>query len=282
MMARVEPAKYSWPPLAHGVLQLLFPSACAVCRTPHESRHGDIVCGVCLNRVVPLTHPLCSRCGHPRLSPSRPLPGGSADTGAPDTLPPCRWCERLPPYVRAARSVCRVDAGTGAELVYALKYSGWRAVARPMAQRMSRLPWPSDVLAERRAVVPLPLSTTRERERGYNQAGELARHVADAWHLPCWNDVVCRTRDTQSQVRLTPSERSGNVSHAFATTVTGRQRLRGAHIVLVDDVITTGASMNAAAEALIAGGARIVSYLTFGRAPDPGDRADSDSAFDQD
>jgi ComF family protein len=175
-----------------------------------------------------------------------------------------------------------MDVGTGAELVYALKYGGWRDVARPMARRMARVDWPADVVRERTALIPLPLSSTRERERGYNQSTHLAEHIGARWGLPVWTDVVVRTRETQSQVRLTPSERAGNVSRAFATRDIARGRLDGAHLVLVDDVITTGASLNAAAHALIAGGARIVSYLTFGRAPDPGDRADHDSAFDQD
>ena len=97
-----------------------------------------------------------------------------------------------------------------------------------------------------------------------------------------WRDVIRRTRDTRSQVRLTPSERTGNVSHAFAAAASARARLHGAHVVLVDDVITTASSLNAAAHALADGGARIISYITFGRAPEPGDRSDSDLDFDRD
>lgn len=268
--------------LARDIAQLLLPSACAICRELHRTGVDSIVCGPCLARLVMLADPLCARCGHPRLSTSAPLPSGASATGAPDALPPCRWCERLPAFVRAARSVCRMDVGTGGALVHALKYAGWRAVATPLARRMARLSFPADVERERQALVPLPLSTTRLRERGYNQAERLASALAPQWGLPVWTDVVHRTRHTRSQVQLTPSERTGNVAHAFAANSSARARLRGSHIVLVDDVITTAASLNAAATALIDGGARIVSYITFGRAPDTGDRASSDLDLDQD
>ena len=266
----------------HEVTELVLPSACALCRSPHRRDVDGIVCGLCLARIVPLTDPLCARCGQPRLSIAAPLPSGTSSLGAPDVLPPCRWCERLPAFVRTARSVCRMDVGTGGALVHALKYAGWRDVALPLARRMARLNFPGDVERERTALVPLPLSATRFRERGYNQAERLAAALAPLWSLPVWADVVHRTRHTRSQVQLTPSERTGNVSHAFAANTVARARLRGAHIVLVDDVITTAASLNAAATALIDGGARIVSYITFGRAPDPGDRTSSDLDLDQD
>ncbi|WP_396219872.1 ComF family protein [Gemmatimonas sp.] len=171
------------------------------------------------------------------------------------------------------RSVCRTDVGTGTALVHALKYNGWYAVARPMARRMARLDWPADVVRERTALVPVPLSSTRRRERGYNQAERLASALAGEWRLPVWPNVLMRERDTKSQVRLTPSERASNVSRAFAMADSARAQIRGAHVVLVDDVITTAATINACAQALADGGARIISCVTFGRAPEPGDRA---------
>ncbi len=203
----------------------------------------------------------------------------STDPAATDR-PVCRWCPRLPPYVRAARSAVRVEVGTGAALVYALKYNGWSRVASAMAPCMARLAFPPDVVAERTALVPLPLSSIRLRERGFNQAEALAQALAPWWQLPVWSDVVRRHRHTASQVRLTPSQRIGNVSRAFTTDPGHRTRLAGSHLILVDDVMTTAATLNAAAQALFDGGARIISYVTFGRAPEPGDRADS--VFDLD
>ncbi len=268
--------------VADGALALCFPPACALCQSLHTPGADGIVCDICLARLVPLAHPLCARCGHPRLSLTTPGPAGATATGAPPVLSPCRWCTRLPAFVRCVRSVCRMDAGTGAAMVHALKYGGWPAVAVPMARRMARLAWPEDVRSERRALVPLPLARTRLRERGYNQAERLAVCLAPSWNVPVWSDAIERVRETRSQVRLTPSERATNVSRAFTVRAAARAGLAGAHVVLVDDVITTAATMNAAALALLDGGARIVSYVTFGRAPDPGDRAVTDLDLDSD
>ncbi|MEO7360709.1 MAG: phosphoribosyltransferase family protein, partial [Gemmatimonadaceae bacterium] len=218
---------------------------------------------------------------HPRLSPNVPVP---RDIGATVAAPlsPCRWCARLPPWVRAVRSVCRMDHGTGSALVHALKYEGWSLVALPMARRMARLHFPSDVASERTALVPVPLSRTRQRERGYNQAERLATALGAMWKLPVWTDVVDRVRNTTSQVRLTPSDRAANVAQAFASASTAASRLSGAHIMLVDDVVTTAATLNATAQSLIERGVRIVSYVTFGRAPEDGDRSVPDLDLDQD
>jgi predicted amidophosphoribosyltransferase len=172
----------------------------------------------------------------------------------------------LPPYVRAVRSVCWAPEGTGGAAVHALKYHGWTLAGVDMAREMAALPWPDDVLRERGALVPVPLGTTRLRERGYNQSAVLARGVAPCWGVPTWDDVLRRTRATRSQTRLTPGERLVNVAGAFAAAPGAEARLRGTHVVLVDDVVTTAATLNACAAALVAGGARLVSYLTFGRA----------------
>ena len=137
---------------------------------------------------------------------------------------------------------------------------------------MARLAWPPDVVEERRALVPVPLSAKRERERGYNQSERLARALAQHWQISVWSDVLLRTRHTETQTRLTPGDRLRNVSGAFCARESARNMLRGAQVVLVDDVVTTAATWNACAAALCDGGARIISFVTFGRAPALGDR----------
>jgi ComF family protein len=162
--------------------------------------------------------------------------------------------------------------GTGQSIVHALKYGRWHGLGPEVAERMGRLGWPEDVLEERVAVIPVPLAEARLRERGFNQSESLAVALAARWRLPVWRDAVERHRATETQTRLTPEERLANVSGAFRVSDAVRRRLANQHVVLVDDVVTTAATLNACAAALISGGARIVSYVTFGRAPAASDR----------
>lgn len=239
---------------AKPLLDLLFPRVCIVCERLVDRTEQGMVCGRCWARLPILPAPRCERCGHPT--------GGVT----------CHWCPTLPPYVRAARSVCWATGDVGLGIVHALKYQGWHRVADGMAERMARLAWPPDVVEERRALVPVPLSRKRERTRGYNQSTCLARGLERRWNTPVWSDVLTRTRHTDTQTRLTPGERLRNVSGAFRVPPSTRNRLRGAHVVVVDDIVTTAATLNACAAALCDGGARIVSFVTFGRAPALGDR----------
>ncbi len=227
------------------VADLVLPLACAACGGSVEAGATGIVCSRCWTRLELLPAPRCERCGHPT--------GGR----------PCRWCAQLPPFLRAGRSVCWATTGSGRRIVHALKYGGWHAVAEGIAERMARLDWPEDVLMERAALVPVPLAASRARERGYNQSERLARALARRWRLAVWDDVVARTRETRTQTRLTPEERASNVHGAFQ--VTARNVLRGTHVVLVDDVVTTGATLTSSARALLAAGARSVGAITVAR-----------------
>jgi ComF family protein len=241
-------------PLA-ALLQLLLPRTCAACEALLGDHEPGLVCGRCWARVPLLPAPHCSRCGHPK--PTR----GS-----------CPVCPLLAPFVRAARSYCWLPHPTSSAIVGALKYDGWMAVAEAMAERMSRVPWPRDVVVERAALLPVPLAPTKQRARGFNQAALVARAVARRWSIPIWEDVLERTRATPSQTSLTPGERLANVHRAFACADGAAERIAGRHLILVDDVLTTGATLNACATALFEAGARTLSYLTFGRARTSADR----------
>ena len=249
---------------AGGLLDLLLPRYCVACERAMDAAERGVVCGRCWARLEPLAAPRCERCGHPeRARPAFVTAERS-----------CAWCALLPPYVRAVRSVCWIGgAGSGAPIVHALKYGGWTVVAEGLADRMTRLDWPDDVVAERALVVPVPLAGPRERERGFNQSTLLARALAARWGVPAGVDLLERSRATRTQTRLTPGERLANVRGAFRATDGAPARLRGLHVVLVDDVVTTCATLNACAAALFGCGARIVSYLTFGRARTESDRS---------
>ena len=251
---RRTPAWRSAEKLVVGLTDLLLPRICVACTRPLTERDRGVVCGFCWTKLDTLPYPQCSRCGHPTVRDA------------------CRWCELLPPFVRAARSVCWAPGGSGGAIIHALKYSGWRAAAEGMAERMGRLAWPSDVVEERTALVPIPLSKARARERGFNQSELIARALSSRWRIPVWSDVVARARNTETQTKLGADDRLRNVAGAFDVSSSVSNRLRGAHLVLVDDVVTTAATLNACSESLMAGGARIISYVTFGRARSASDR----------
>jgi ComF family protein len=235
-------------------LELLLPRVCIACGQAMRIDRA-LVCRGCWAQLPIMAKPRCERCGHICQRAT------------------CTWCSLLPPYVRAARSLCWERADTTAQsIVHALKYGGWPALADEMAVRMARMDWPVDVLRERTALVPVPLAPTRYRERGFNQSELLARALARHWEIPVWGNALTRTRHTPSQTRLTPLDRLRNVSGAFRAEAAANITLRGAHVVLVDDVVTTASTLNACAAALYDGGVRILSYVTFARAPAVGDR----------
>lgn len=255
-----------WRTLYDGFAELLLPIVCVVCGDLLESGAQEIVCPRCWCGVRALPHPQCSRCGHPQSAldlAERPRSDIQSEDGNADR---CSWCALLPAYVRAARSVCWATAGTGVDIVYALKYGGWTGVAPLAATAMARLSFPEDVREEATALIPVPLAAARFRERGFNQSEFLAAGIGVRWGLPVWEDVLSRERSTRTQTRLSPDARQTNVVGAFTVPFDARAKVAGRHIVLVDDVITTGATMNACAAALYEAGARLISYLTFGRA----------------
>jgi len=240
--------------IATSAADFLLPVCCAACERLNGAHEKGIVCGHCWSRVREISWPRCSRCGH------------AIDSHT------CRWCHNLPPFVRSARSYCWIGPGTGKQIVHSLKYDGWTRVAEEMAERMSHVSVPPDVKLERTALVPVPLSRNRQRERGFNQSELIAAALAKFWRIPVWPGALSRQTSTRSQTQLTPGERLGNVAGAFSVPAAQCAILRGAHLVLVDDVVTTGATLRASASALFAAGARTISYMTFGRAPASGDR----------
>lgn len=259
-----------WLGLSEGLADLLLPLVCVVCGDLLGGGSASLVCPRCWARLRALPEPRCDRCGHPVPGLELAELALDPDRGAP--LPACGWCELLPPHVRAARSVCWATIGTGGELVHALKYGGWTRLARELAERMARVSWPADVVEERTALVPVPLSPVKERERGFNQSDLLASHLGRVLGVEVWTDVLCRARATRTQTRLTPQERAANVSGAFVVTPEARSRVRGTHLILLDDVATTCATLNECATALFTAGARLTSYLTFARAPAASDK----------
>jgi ComF family protein len=234
-----------WPELVSGAAALerwALPGECLLCEEGAGPR-DPLICDRCRRRWRPVVGPWCDRCGQPK----------------PDALP-CRLCAEWPAALRRARSGVWLDDGAR-RAVHALKYSGrWRVTAQ-FAEVMRGL----EPLAERVILVPVPLAPKRLRIRGYNQAERLAAALAERTGLPL-AEALDRKRETPTQTALTPEMRRANVAGAFAG-----MGVAGKRVVLVDDVLTTGATLGACAEALVAAGAERVEAVTFARARAVGD-----------
>jgi ComF family protein len=244
----------------HGLEALatvLLAPRCAGCAELQDDPLSGPVCARCWASVCPLTPPLCDGCG-------APLPSWRA-VSHPDAL--CARCCRRPRAVDRGRAAGTYD-GALRRIVSALKYEGRRSLAKPLAELM-RLRG-QDVLAGADCLVPVPLHWRRHHTRGFNQATELALGLG----LP----VCCalrRVRATRPQVQLPAAQRHRNVRNAFALSGRGWLRTRsasrkspvqGRRVVLVDDVSTTGATLEECARVLKTAGALEVRALTAARA----------------
>jgi ComF family protein len=225
---------------------VVFAPACSACAAPLERPTRGPVCTVCWNSIAPLTPPLCDGCGDPLAS--------WRTVSIP--LARCPRCRRGGRAIDRSRAVGLYD-GTLRAIIHAFKYGGRRSLARPLAELMRTRG--ADVLEGAAAVVPVPLHVSRRRERGFNQAADLARHL----HLPVVA-ALKRTRATAAQAELPAARRHGNVRGAFAATRRAAA-LAGEVVLLVDDVSTTGATLDACARALKAAGVREVRALTAAR-----------------
>ncbi len=222
-------------------MDVLFPVHCAGCQ-----RSGHVLCPSCIAQIQPLPSPFCQRCGIP-LSP-----GGT-----------CKDCQYHLLKLSGQRAVSAYQEPLRT-CIHALKYYGNTRLAEPLglllAQAYSRYGMQVDIM------IPVPLHSERQRQRGYNHASLLAGVCSARSGTPLHEDVLVRHRATVAQVELNPKDRYQNVAGAFLCTApfaTGA--LYGRRIVIIDDVSTTGATLEACAAPLFAAGAEAVWGLVLAR-----------------
>ncbi len=236
------------------ILNFLYPPQCAACGAGFGLDANTRVCAACLAKVEPLPAPLCSICGGPVES-------------ATGNDPRCARCIAASPRFRRARSIARYRASAEDDptslpaLIRRHKYGLDQAVGRALAEYLGPLlPIARDDLD---IVVPVPLHRRRLWWRGFNQAALLAAEVAHRLGLPIETGVLTRVRATNPQTYRHHDERLRNVRRAF--TAPKPERLAGKCILLVDDVMTTGATAEECARTLLDAGAKAVDVFTLAR-----------------
>jgi ComF family protein len=220
--------------------------ACAACDQLLDRPTRGPVCEACWRSILPLTPPLCDRCGDP-LAAWRTIRTGPAA---------CPRCRRAPRAIDRARAIGAYDGALRA-IIHALKYEARRSLAARLAALMRQRA--DDMLDGAACAVPVPLHPSRRRHRGFNQADDLARHL----QVPVVA-ALARVRATATQTDLPAAQRHRNTRDAFAPTRSCRS-LAGAVVVVVDDVCTTGATLEACARVLKDAGVREVRAVTAAR-----------------
>ena len=219
-------------------VDLLFPQWCVGC-----GKEGDFICYSCRCSLPRITPPLCPKCG-------KPQPSGIL----------CPACVSWQARMDGIRSPFRFD-GVMRQAIYQLKYRNLRALAAPLARLLNDYLSTNSVPGE--VLVPVPLHQKRLRERGYNQSSLLAQELGKLTKLPVVDNCLSRQRHALPQVRTsTIDERWRNVANAF---ICCDHRLRDKQVLLIDDVSTSGATLDACAAALKAAGATSVWGLVLAR-----------------
>ncbi len=236
----------AWAQTARLALDIALPTLCVSCREPVA---GDGVCGACWAQLSFIEKPYCPRLGIPFVY---------------DPGPDLMSMEAIanPPAYQRARAAVRYD-DVARTLVHALKYQDRTDLAPTMGRWMARTG--QNLIAEADALVPVPLHWRRGWSRRFNQSGALAKAITQQKPIMVLGDALKRIKPTQQQIGLSRTERASNVQGAFEVPTDRLHAVRGRRLVLVDDVLTSGATVDACARALLRAKAERVDVLVFAR-----------------
>ncbi len=253
----MPPASFVAPALALGrtllrrAADIVYPPQCIACSYATDEPHT--LCASCWSGMGFIARPYCERLGTPF----------AVDLGGP-LLSPAAIAD--PPVFARARAALRYE-GTAREMVHRLKFGDQLALAIPMSRWMHGAG--AELLADADLIVPVPTHRWRLFRRRFNQSALLAQHLARLSGKPVADDILIKHRATAPQTSLTKAQRRENVSGAMRVPQDMKPRLAGRRVLLVDDVITTGSTANAASRILLRGGASAVDVLAFAMVVNP-------------
>ncbi len=236
--------------LGSGLLDLLLPPRCHICKTVLHAPGSLHICPACYVALPVIKTPLCSICGIPF--------NGSGDDH------PCGSCLASPPPYRAARAALRYE-GACRELLHRFKYQQRSHLRRPLGLLTAELLAPFATAWQPDLLIPVPLHQKRLQKRGFNQAVLLAELLSRQWQIPLLRQGLARTRLTTPQVELDRAQRCTNLRGAF--TAPCPAAIAGKRVMLVDDVFTTGSTLAESARTLLAAGCTTVTAVTVAHAP---------------
>jgi ComF family protein len=239
----------AWRDAAKLALDIALPTLCVACREPVD---GEGVCSDCWAKLSFIAPPFCPRLGIPFVY----------DPG-PDMLS-MEAISNPPAYARA-RAAVRYD-DVARTLVHALKYQDRTDLAPTMGRWMARAG--RDLLDGADVLIPVPLHWRRAWHRRYNQSGALARVIERQSGVSVVSEALRRTRSTEQQIGLSRPQRASNVQGAFKVAPDRQALIAGRRVVLIDDVLTSGATVDACARALLRARAASVDVLVFARVVD--------------
>lgn len=239
------------------LLDALLPPQCLGCDAPVQA--GAPFCATCFARVTFITEPCCTACGLPFIH-ADPL------GNKPGTPRLCSACDDARPPWAQARAALLYDVQIR-PIILKMKHGDRPELAAPLGGMMARAG--ASLLSQAQLLVPVPLHPARLRARRYNQAVLLAAAVSRLSHIPVLSDALVRTRPTQPLGTLSAERRQAAVEGVFAIRRGKTPSLEGAAVILIDDVLTSGATAAACTRALHAAGAARVDLLVAARVPDP-------------
>ncbi|MDD2236990.1 MAG: ComF family protein [Kiritimatiellae bacterium] len=232
------------------VLDILYPRTCEGCGSGlRDAGDGQYLCWECMAQASIIQPPYCIRCGQPV-------------TGMIDHDYCCHACMRKPPFFDIARS-CVLHEGVMREILMTFKYRDGLWLTRDLLRFMSACLSCDFNVPSADGFIFVPMHHQKKRERGFNQAELLARGLAKTFHKPLYTRFLKRNRLTSTQTKLTANQRRSNVQGVFSTR--WARWLEGKWLILIDDVMTTGATANECARTLKKAGAARVDVLTFAR-----------------